>query len=53
MDYGLAQLSVRAGHKKERLGKPQRRRQGKLHLEIISRLLKNIMCGKSVPIMLE
>ena len=53
VDYGLAQLSVRAGHEKERLGKSQRRRQRKLHLTIISRLLNNIMRAKCVPVMLE
>ena len=53
VDYGLAQLSVRAGHEKERLGKSQRRRQRKLHLPIISRLLNNIMRAKCVPVMLE
>ena len=43
VDCGLAQLSMRADHKKGRLGKPQRRWQQKLHLKIISRFL-NTLC---------
>ena len=46
MDYGLAQLSVRADRKKGSLGKPQSRRQWKRHAKIIRRLFKNIMREK-------
>ena len=55
VDYGLGHnpLYVLAGRKKESLGKPQRRRKRKNHLKIISRLLKNIMRAKCVPIMRE
>ena len=51
MDYGLGHNL--ADGKKESLGKPQRRRKRKNHLKIISRLLKNIMCAKCVPIFPE
>jgi len=55
VDYWLGHnsLYVLADRKKESLGKPQRRRKRKNHLKIISRLLKNIICAKCVPIMPE
>ena len=55
MDCGLAQLSVRADRKKERLEKetttPTAAKTSRK--KIIRRLFKNIVREKCVPIMLE